>query len=94
MREYLDCRAKTIPINYNVVPEDHSEPGSDTPGYSCDSEAWLKAERQEGEYYDWEDYMKCQYPTIEHPEYLERAAMAAVVEDWDRTLQKLEPMGR
>lgn len=94
MREYLRSAPKTIPSNYSVVPENHSQPGSDTPGFSCTEEAWDKAKRQESEYYDWEDYMRCQQPTMEHPEYLERASMAASVEDWERTLRKLEPMRR
>ncbi len=94
MRESLDSRVKTIPSNYNYVPEDQSVPGAEVPGYSITPEALAKAERMESEYYDWSGYEACIAPKVEHPEYIQRSKMEACFRAWNELLNKLEPLPR
>ena len=94
MQLLLASFPKTVPSNYGVRPVSISEPGGDAPGFSCTEEQWAKAERMESEYFDWEDYMECQMPKMEHPAYIERYNQAQLFKTWDDLLKKLEPMPR
>lgn len=85
---------KTVPSNYTLQSNPVEEAGAETPGYSCTPEQWAKAERQESEYYDWEGYMECQMPKMEHPAYIERANQDKLFKTWDELLKKLEPLPR
>lgn len=92
MRLFLASHAKTIPSNYNVIPVVLMQEGS--PGFSCTDDTWAKALRQESEFYDWEGYMACVMPKVEHPEYVRRSEEAALFQTWDDLMKKLEPLPR
>ena len=94
MQLLLASFPKTLPSNYDVQPVSISEPQGETPGFSCTEEQWAKAQRMEGEYFSWEDYMECQMPKMEHPAYLERYNQAQLFKTWDELLKKLEPLPR
>ena len=90
MKLLLSPHAKTVPSNYTLQPVDYTSEAP--PGATCDKAAWDKALRQESEYYDWEGYIDCQLPKMEHPEYIKRAEEAALVKTWEEIISKLEPM--
>lgn len=90
MQVLLSPSAKTIPSNYQIQGID-MDLGLD-PGSSCTEDQWDKAQRMESEYYDWESYMLCQLPKMEHPVYTKRIDDHLVVEHWEDILNKLEPI--
>lgn len=92
MKTLLASFAKTMPKNHHwdcveVDPEV-------TPGSTCTDDQWEKAKRMESEYYDWESYMKCQVPVVEHPVYTKRIEDHLTFEQWEEILKKLEPLPR
>lgn len=92
MKLMLSPFAKSIPSNYQVQGEDVSL--GIAPGESCTEDQWLKAERQESEFYDWESYVACVAPKVEHPEYVRRSEEAKVHQKWEKVLNELEPLPR
>lgn len=92
MKTILAPYAKTMPWNHmhqpvEVLPDI-------PPGSTCTEEQWKKAERMESEYYDWESYMVSINPRGEHPVYKERIEEYKMFEEWNKTLNKLEPLPR
>lgn len=92
MKLLLSPVAKTVPSNYDIQGIELSL--GIAPGESCTEEQWEKAKRMESEFWDWESYMRCQIPTLEHPEYLQRAEEAKVFTYWEAVLNELEPLPR
>lgn len=90
MELMLSPYAKTMPSNYSIQGVDVDL--SLEPGSSCTEEEWAKAERMESEYFDWESYMYCQMPKMEHPVYAKRIDDHLLVEHWEEVLHKLEPL--
>lgn len=88
----LEPRAKTVPSNYQIQGIELSL--GIEPGESCTPEQWEKAERQESEYYDWDSYVQCVRPKMEHPEYVRRSEEHQVYQHWEKVLNELEPLPR
>lgn len=92
MKLLLSPFAKTVPSNYSI--QAHELSLGIEPGESCTSDQWDKAQRQESEYYDWDSYVNCVTPKVEHPEYVRRSEEDKVYQHWEKVLNELEPLPR
>lgn len=92
MRLMLSPFAKSIPSNHKFQGEDVTL--GIEPGESCTEDQWKKAERQESEFYDWESYVACVAPKVEHPEYVRRSEEDKAFQKWEAILNELEPLPR
>lgn len=88
----LSSFAKTVPSNHNFVGIEVTEEGP--PGFSCTPEQWEKAKRMEDPHYDWGGYQNLTVPKGDHPDYINRAKEAELVNMWEGIVRTKEPLRR